>query len=236
MSAISVEMQSPAQTDLRAAQAEWNRLADLESELQRKKTWNGAPVEDEAAWVLAVADLEEAKRKAALAVREAAARKHEADVRGTNEQLGSAVPRYDEAANQVTQELRRFENLYCQLVVCGWALLEAAENERQLAGVLVRHAKAAAPSDEVRERITYDAPVEVPVALTLEGPSEYRERPSLALFGGASETADVRGQSFGENLGQLIRAGRRRAAVHVGQKVLDRLERSAEAHTQEAKR
>jgi hypothetical protein len=224
------EPEAPARARLIEARQRWERASQAERELRRHHTWQGRSVSDGPAWTLAVAELEEEKREAALELRDAAARVHALDVEHAGLLLDSAVVKYDQAAELVEERRLRFETQWCRLIVAGWALLEAAAVERQLAGVLARTAKAAAPSDEVRERITQGAAVEVPVAVGLDGPTECRERPNLAVFGGHGDVSDPRKETFWENIGRLVTGGRKRAGIHVGRAVLDRLEQTADPY------
>ena len=232
----ATEPEAPARARLVEARRRWEGALQAERELRRHRKWRGEVVNDGPGWTLAAAELEEEKRAAALELREAAALVHALDVEQAGFILDSAVVKYDQAAGLVEERRRQFEQAWCGLIVAGWELLEAGGKERQLAGALIRTAKAAAPSDEVREQITQDAAIEVPVAVDLDGPTEYRERPEMAVFGGHGDVADPRSETtFYENIGRLIRGGRKRAAVHVGPKVLDRLERAADAQAKEAR-
>jgi hypothetical protein len=222
------EPEAPARAQLDAARRRWNGVLQAEKELRRDHKWRGQPVRDEPAWTLAAAELEEEKREAALELRELAARVHALDVEQAGLILDSAVGRYDEAAEELKARRHEFEAAWCRLIVAGWSLLEAGETERRLAGVLIRTAKAAAPSDEIRERITQDAEVDVPVAVDLDGPTQYRERPNLSVFGGHGDVSDPRREAFWENIGRLVAGGRKRAGAHVGRTVLDRLTQAAE--------
>jgi hypothetical protein len=228
----AIEPEAPARTRLVETRRRWERALQAERELRRHRKWRGEAVNDGPAWTLAVAELEEEKREAALELREAAALVHALDVERAGFVLDSAFAKYDQAARLVEERRDEFEQAWCRLIVAGWSLLDAAEGERRLAGVLVRTAKEAAPSDEVREQITQDAAIEVPVAIDLDGPTEHRERPDLHVFGGHGDVADPRREAFWENIGRLVTGGRKRAGVHIGEKVLRVLNRAADAQAE----
>jgi hypothetical protein len=217
-----------------AALNRWREVRDREIKLRRDKVWDGERVNGELAWTLVDAALADEKREAAARVQEAARCVHEVDVRRANVLLQVGGQKHALAASHLVQELRELEKAWCQLVVAGWRVIDAASEERRTAAALTRTAKDAAPSEEVRESITQGAAHQVPVEVDLDGPSRYTDRPEVALFGGAGDAADPRSEVFWESIGRLVRGGRDRAATHCGFVVLSRL-RKAETKIKSAR-
>jgi hypothetical protein len=206
---------------------QWRELREQERILLIQRKWNGIKLDDDVAWTLARSEVDDAKRASATRLRDVSTLLHEANVAAANHDLASSAKRYDDAAEALVTELRGFEAAWCALVDAGWALLEAVEVERRAASSLVRHSQSAAPNDEAAERIRQSARYQVPVAVGADGPTEWADRPAIALFDGSGDAADPRSDVMWEELGRLVRAGRRRGVAHVGDYVKARLDKAA---------
>lgn len=208
-----------ARAEHTAAVAGWRAVQEREQRLRRDRVWvddhgREQRVDDEPTWVVAAAELEDAKRGAARDLRRATDTLRAQQVVEANRLLSELAPQHAEAVARVDAHRLRLERAVAVLVAEAWRYGELLGPERALASRLVSAADAAAPDDETRAITRADASAEVPTHVDEHGrPDRRTDRAQVELFGGAS---DLRRTTFWEGLGELARAGRKRGATHGG--------------------
>ncbi|MGH3056620.1 MAG: hypothetical protein ACRDPP_00090 [Gaiellaceae bacterium] len=164
-------------------------------------------------------------REAAALVLSAAREKHAAaGVTAANVKLAEATAAYEPLAQEVEHRRQVVERCYADLVTHVWSLNDALDEEKQLKARILRIAKGAAPSPEVRDRIRIDADERLPAEMTSTGPSRTIPRAGRELFGGAA----ARKHETWAGLVELILAGPRRGRGAAGKTILAALD-AAEA-------
>jgi hypothetical protein len=209
----------------------WREVRDRETRLATSRVLttdqgDERPIGTEPeAYVLAREGIEQQKREAAHALRDARSELQAAQVAYGNQELEKVTAGFGRAVELVDARRGELEEVWLEFIVRCWGLGTAAAEERRLAGVLAALAMDAAPDDQARDHIRHALRHRVPTAVDEEGPAAWVDRAELGLFGGHGNDMDPRRDSFWKALAQLAQMNPERALTHVGKHIRGRLER-----------
>jgi hypothetical protein len=212
-----------------AALAEWNRVGDALSAIERfnvlpdadqpprgNRVMRAGGIErpkgrelDKVEREVAVTDLRRRHGDTATALVAAKARLGLAQVAHVNERLPALAEQHQVAANRLLTARKAAERAAIEYVACGIVLLEAAESE-ELAHRRSREAALAGATDQ-RSRDSIKDEAGIPVRLNSDGTvAASNERPSSRLWNLGADSWRIDHADCSDNLGRTIANGRRR--------------------------
>lgn len=233
MSAATAKRADPVEA-ARAEHAEalrtFHRLRDEERALERDGQFRGATLvtRDDPRWITFGEQLAREKVEAAEQLVAAEDRLRARLIVAANRELAGLTAEYQESAAAVQEARRAFEQAWLTLLLAGFRLGEAAASEKRQANRLARAASPALPGDEAREGMQHQLAYVVPTRVSIDGVEEHEDRPELALFDGPT---DALSDDCFTGLAQLVRGGRERAKLNLGEHVLAELEKVENTRT-----